>query len=197
MNKGYERDNVIYTLSTKEDVDNIVKMVMKKSVCEHLFFGDLPEEMKRGYFDEQISQMENQIEKNESLTTYMFTMTEKDSDEFIGICAIIEEAFCPGNFVIGYQLDDTKWGKGYGSNAGAFLINLAFNNTSAHRLTGDCMGRNIGSKKIMEKIGFVHEGTQKDFYIKGDSYDDRVLYGLLKKDISAERLEELEELYSI
>ncbi len=34
----------------------------------------------------------------------------------------------------------------------------------AHKVAADCFATNIGSYRVMEKNGYVLEGTQKDYY---------------------------------
>lgn len=91
--------------------------------------------------------------------------------------------FSPGTYLIGYQIDDTFHGRGFGTEACEFLVYYAFNFTDAYLLNGDTAYGNKASWKIMEKCGFVFEGRRIKYWHAHGEYHDQVLYGLLKESV--------------
>ncbi len=72
-----------------------------------------------------------------------------------------------------------KQGCGYGSEAIKLLMNFAFNDLKLHKLyCGSC---NPAYNRIMEKLGWAREGTQKDHYFTEGEYKDINLWGLINE----------------
>jgi RimJ/RimL family protein N-acetyltransferase len=68
------------------------------------------------------------------------------------------------------------------SKALDMYVNALFNN-GCHRIECEVYAYNIPSQKVVEKIGFVKEGTKRAAHQWFDRYYDVFAYGLLKKDI--------------
>ena len=94
------------------------------------------------------------------------------------MAAILPLGMIEGVFEIGYQLPHAEWGKGLGTRIAKVLLEYGFNTLKAHKVTADCFSSNIGSTRVMEKIGMSREGVQKDFYRYKDGFDGRALYGI-------------------
>jgi RimJ/RimL family protein N-acetyltransferase len=60
---------------------------------------------------------------------------------------------------IGYRLRRDAWGKGYASEAALELVRWAFEATDVETLVACTMATNIGSRRVMEKIGMRHART--------------------------------------
>ena len=180
MKTKYYFNNLSFEYIHQEHLPSIIKMLAKESVCEHVFFGPNTEEETTSYFQPFIDSINRSIKKNIIPKDHVFII--KHNEEFIGECAVIPIAFTEKNYLIGYQLDDTYWHKGYGTSACEFLVNFAFKTLNAERLTGDCMSGNLGSERIMDKCGFIYEGCQKKYWKKNGKYLDNILFGMLRED---------------
>lgn len=53
------------------------------------------------------------------------------------------------------------WGRGYMTEAAAAVRDFAFGTVGLKRLTAHCDTRNIGSWRVMEKIGMTRQGIKK------------------------------------
>jgi ribosomal-protein-alanine N-acetyltransferase len=51
-----------------------------------------------------------------------------------------------------------------------------------HRLEAFVEEGNIASSKVLEKLGFVYEGTMKDCEIKNEKYISLLIYALIADD---------------
>lgn len=87
----------------------------------------------------------------------------KDTGQFCRQCAILPVEYCPGAYLVGYQIDEGFTGMGLGTEACEFLIYYAFTKTDAYRLNGDAAYENTASWKIMEKCGFLFEGRRSKY----------------------------------
>jgi ribosomal-protein-alanine N-acetyltransferase len=126
----------------------------------------------------------------------VFTLKLADRGSFVGQCALLPVEFSPGAYLIGYQIDDSCWGKGYGTLACSFLVYFAFVVLDSYRLNGDAVADHAASRRVMERCGFIPEGIQRRYWHARGGYFDRALYGLLKSDMTPESLSELREAFA-
>jgi [ribosomal protein S5]-alanine N-acetyltransferase len=72
---------------------------------------------------------------------------------FIGICDIFDIE--QGQGEIGYWLDQTVWGQGFGLEAIKRLVRFAFEDVGLTSIRAGCVDDNIASAKILERLGFI------------------------------------------
>jgi RimJ/RimL family protein N-acetyltransferase len=80
---------------------------------------------------------------------------------------------------IGYSVDRPYWGKGYGTEAVKLMRDYAFNKLNLHKLTAGAYAVNKGSIRILEKAGFIFEGTRTSMILLDGVYTDTVLLGMI------------------
>ncbi|MGG3284347.1 GNAT family N-acetyltransferase [Paenibacillus solani] len=86
---------------------------------------------------------------------------------------------------IGYVLARECWGQGLMTEAAAALLELGFGRMELERIQARCFSENIGSQRVMEKIGMSYEGTlRKGIKIKGRHWDIK-MYSILKEEFQA------------
>ncbi|MFA7198261.1 MAG: GNAT family N-acetyltransferase [Methanoculleus sp.] len=181
---------------TEHDLPEIARMLAKESVCRWMFFGPNTEEATRSYFLPLIEEMQAALAEGRRPDHHIFTIRVERSGEFVGQCALLPVDYSPGSFLIGYQLDDTCWRRGYGTLACTFLAYFAFTVLDGYRLNGDTVADNTASRRVMERCGFVQEGIQRRYWHARGGYYDRLLFGLLASDLTPERLSELGETFT-
>jgi len=86
------------------------------------------------------------------------------------------------NFEIGYFLDEKYWGKGIATKAIKAATSYAFSNFDVVRVYAEPFADNPGSRKVLEKAGFVLEATFKSNVIKNGIIKDSCIYSVLKED---------------
>jgi RimJ/RimL family protein N-acetyltransferase len=59
----------------------------------------------------------------------------------------------PGNCELGYVFRRTSWGLGYATEAGALLLDAAFQNPGILVVDAYADADNVGSQRVMEKLG--------------------------------------------
>lgn len=195
MKRKWIKDKIVFSYCAEEDLKAISSMLAKKSVCKYMFFGPNTEEDTLAYFSPLVNSIDESLKEDKIPDLSVFTIREKDTGEFIGQCALLPIDFTNGNYLIGYQIDDTQWRKGYGSAACEFLVYYAFSVFEAFRITGDCVEENLGSEKTMIKAGFKPEGKQRKYWFNEGKWYDRLLFRLLKEDVSEKRMEALRNMY--
>ncbi|MGI9276650.1 MAG: GNAT family N-acetyltransferase [Endozoicomonas sp.] len=159
------------------DIDDIITMLGDERVTEFLWFAPAPESFYRDYFNPMAEQNVAALE-GEGEPAMTMVIRCRTSGEFAGMAAIVPMGMIPGVYEIGYQLPFHTWGKGLATRISQLLIRFGFETLEAHKITADCYASNIGSQKVMQKVGMVKEGHQKDFYPYKGGFDDRLHYGI-------------------
>jgi ribosomal-protein-alanine N-acetyltransferase len=118
-----------------------------------------------------ISNLKKQYEDN---GTGRWAVILKETNAFIGwsgIKFITDSINNHQNFYeIGYRFNKEYWGKGYATEAGLVFVDLAFNDMKVDALYAYADLGNIGSRKILEKLGmqyvnsFEYEGEIEVWY---------------------------------
>ena len=73
-------------------------------------------------------------------------------------------------------------GKGYGTQAARFILDLAFRELGMHRVAIGVVGFNEGALRFWKRLGFRQEGVQRDGYLLEDGYHDFVMMSLLEPE---------------
>lgn len=84
---------------------------------------------------------------------------------------------------MGYSIARNYWGRGLATEAAQAVIDAAFATfAELNRIRAMADARNIGSQRVMEKVGMEREGVlRQNRLIRGEFVDD-VWYGLLRTE---------------
>jgi RimJ/RimL family protein N-acetyltransferase len=126
--------------------------------------------------------------KEQQLTpqaSFVFRIELKETEEFIGLIAIVPGKSNFKNAEVWYKIHVDHWKKGYTSEALLQLLNFGFNDLNLHRIEAGCAVRNIASIKVLEKTGMIREGRKrKNLPIRGKWYDS-YQYAILDEEFKA------------
>ena len=101
---------------------------------------------------------------------------------FIGWCGLVgwnPDYRCA---TLGYCLDDAAWGRGFATEAAGALLQWGFDALNLNRVQAETDTRNTASSRVLEKLGFVREGTLRENCIVDGEVSDSWVYGLLQRD---------------
>ncbi len=73
-------------------------------------------------------------------------------------------------------------GRGYGTDAGRLLLDLAFNYLGLHRVAVGVVGFHDAALRFWEGLGFVREGVQRDGYLVNGEFHDFVMMSILEDE---------------
>jgi [ribosomal protein S5]-alanine N-acetyltransferase len=88
---------------------------------------------------------------------------------------------------IAYWLGKEYWGQGYMTEAAEKMLQIGFEEHQLHRIYAFSFSENLGSWKIMKKIGMTYEGTQRQHMMKWGEHMDLVCYGILKNEYESKK----------
>jgi RimJ/RimL family protein N-acetyltransferase len=103
-------------------------------------------------------------------------------DAMIGTCTLFAIDAKHRRAMIGYALARSHWGQGYAQEALSLALAHAFGAMGLHRVEADIDPRNTASLRLVERVGFAHEGLLRERWLVGDDVQDSALYGMLARD---------------
>ena len=81
---------------------------------------------------------------------------------------------------IGYWVAPDAQAQGYGTEAVRLLVDYGFGQLGLHRVGARVFDFNEPSARLLERVGFSHEGTVRDEVFVDGTYHDTHWYGLLE-----------------
>lgn len=122
-----------------------------------------------------------EYETNPMFFSWVITM----DDTIIGSISIFNVNNDNDSGELGYSLGSKWWGNGIITEATKAVIDYAFNKVEFNRIYGSCHEENIGSKKVMEKMGMSFEGILRDGQRNLDNtYSNLLLYSILNREFN-------------
>jgi len=120
-------------------------------------------------------------ERYEKKEGIIWGIVYRENNKVIGTCDIspVTKHF---RAEIAYTLARDYWGKGIMTEAVKEVIRFGFEKMNLNRIQAMCIPENIGSYRVMEKVGMKYEGLIREYiYIKG-KFQDLKLYSILKRE---------------
>ena len=101
---------------------------------------------------------------------------------FIGWCSL--KGWNPDyrSASLGYCFDDAEWGHGYATEAARAVLGWAFGTLDLNRVQAETDTRNVASARVLEKLGFVREGTLREDCVVNGEVSDSWVYGLIRRE---------------
>lgn len=83
----------------------------------------------------------------------------------------------------GYGLAHAHWRQGIGSEALQAIVQFGFEHMDLHRIYARTISDNHESVRLLERLGFRREGTQREHSWEDDgTFHDSAIYGLLARE---------------
>ena len=101
---------------------------------------------------------------------------------FIGWCTLMNWDPTYRSAMMGYCLAEAAWGQGFATEAAGAVLQWAFNTLDLNRVQSEADTRNIASGRVLEKLGFLREGTLRENCIVNGEISDSWIYGLLRRE---------------
>ncbi|MEO7995111.1 MAG: GNAT family N-acetyltransferase [bacterium] len=107
-------------------------------------------------------------------------MVQRTDGVLIGTVAIKDVRWRMRYGEIAYGLGAEYHGRGYGTESVRLLVGKIFAESRLERLFAFIAAENIASRRIVEKLGFTHEGTMRKHFVIDGTRTDEAIYGLLR-----------------
>ena len=177
---GLETESLIIREFNEGDFTSIHTYASKPEVTMYLPFGPNNEVDTQIFLKKAINyQIEN------PRYDYEFAVIMKQSNNLIGGCGIHFTSISNKEGSIGYCYDKQYWGNGFASEVAKAILNFGFNELGLHRIFATCHPDNIGSARVMQKIGMQKEGRLREHKFQKGSWRDSFIYSILDYEYNA------------
>ena len=82
---------------------------------------------------------------------------------------------------LGYCFSDKAWGHGYATEAAHALLLWAFDTLDLNRVQAETDTRNVASARVLDKLGFLREGTLREDCVVNGEVSDSWVSGLIDR----------------
>ncbi|TVY08024.1 GNAT family N-acetyltransferase [Paenibacillus cremeus] len=106
----------------------------------------------------------------------------KHTNEYIGEAGVLSYKSNSNRGVLGYNLLPDYWGHGYATEITKALVKFSFEEMKMERVEALVADGNESSKKVLEKSGFILEGTLRNYARINNNYCNVYYYGMICKD---------------
>jgi ribosomal-protein-alanine N-acetyltransferase len=142
----------------------------------------IPHPYPDGFAEQWIEQHEALYLRQESLT---LAITLKHNAELVGAISLLQLSPLHQRAELGYWVGKHHWSTGYCTEAAAALLRFGFDTLGLHRVESHCLRSNVRSTRVLLKLGFAVEGCQRQHLLRGERFEDLVMFGLLRHEWAA------------
>ncbi len=111
-----------------------------------------------------------------------FAIEQAVTKKFTGLIALKIGHKKFKNAEVWYKLHRDFWGKGFGTEALNAILTFGFEELKLHRIEAGCAVDNIGSIKVLEKVGMTKEGRKRQVLPLKSGWSDNFEYAILDTD---------------
>lgn len=111
-----------------------------------------------------------------------FNMLVKYKDKLAGLIGLHRIYPADARAEIGYWMGEEFQGKGIMSKSIPVFLRYAFEGRAINRVELITLTSHHRNIKMVEKLGFIKEGTMKERYFMHDTFQDAVSYRMLKQE---------------
>jgi ribosomal-protein-alanine N-acetyltransferase len=132
---------------------------------------------------EAVAAIENSKQRFVSKESINWSIVFKDKNRVIGGLGFYFLDRVYYKVDLGYTLARPYWRRGIATEAGRAVMQFGFETLRLHRINVDTRIDNIASVRLMEKLGFRHEGVRRECILNDDgTYQSWALFGMLENE---------------
>ncbi len=114
--------------------------------------------------------------------SFVFAIETLEERKFIGLIGINLGKEKYRNAEVWFKIKTAFWNKGFATEALKQIISFGFENLSLHRIEAGCAIDNIGSIKVLEKVGMTKEAHTRKLLPLKSGWSDNYGYAILSTD---------------
>ena len=115
-------------------------------------------------------------------TRFVFAIVATANDKMIGAGEMNIRDFANKTGELGYIVNPNYWGRGIATEVARLVIQFGFEKLNLHRIYATCAPQNIGSQKVLEKIGMGREGRLRENLLLKEGWRDSLIYSVLQHE---------------
>lgn len=106
-----------------------------------------------------------------------------DPSRLIGAVGLNDISHMNHRAELGYWLFPAYWGRGIATECVSSMLTYAFCTLRMHRIGAEVDIDNLGSSRLLERLGFHHEGIRRGYEIKNGTHLDIMCFSRLSTDV--------------
>ncbi|MBL0388424.1 GNAT family N-acetyltransferase [Tumebacillus sp. ITR2] len=170
-----ETNRLVLRQVTQEDAEDVFVFLSDPDVMK--YYGNEP------FPREQIGSLIQKYDDNfENKRGIRLGIEEKNTGRIIGTCGLQHWDHRDRSADLVYILRKDYWSQGIMTEALGALIQYGFEQMDLYRVQGKIEAPNIGSHRVVEKIGLKREGVLRGAAYTFGEFRDLVIYGKLRTD---------------
>ncbi|UPK42676.1 GNAT family N-acetyltransferase [Paenibacillus pabuli] len=138
---------------TQNDFEDVVQIYTNEQVRKYLG-GIIPEEHTHAKFLDTLN-------RNDKTDSFYWVVRLKKSNQFIGLVSL--DKHIDGGTELSYEFLPSYWGQGLASEVTIRVIKYAFAELGISKLLAETQIANLGSCKLLERVGMKIERTIQRF----------------------------------
>lgn len=170
--KNLDSDRLSYRAFMLTDAPRIHELLQEKEIIDNTL--TIPYPYEKGMAEQWIATHEERL----ALNDYIYAVILKENNALIGTIGLLVTEEC-NHGCLGYWVGKPYWGKGYGTEMLARIIQFGFEDLKLHRIYGEHFDHNIASSRVMEKNGMVQEGMLREHKVKYGQFVNTNIRGIL------------------
>lgn len=168
---------------TPADLDDLHDLFGRDDVSRFLNWEPMSRDQAAALLERRLTQ--TRVEKEGD--GFAFALEERDSGRFVGEVVLKWTSAESRQGEIGWSLHPDAQGKGYATEAARELLRYGFEDMGLHRIVAECDPRNVGSIRVMERLGMRREADHVDaMWLKGEWVGSTV-FAILEDEWRASR----------
>lgn len=156
---------------------DVHEYVSQDKVCQYQPWDPNTEQESQNFVKQVIIDANKEVRSR-----FVFAIVLKENGKMIGAGEFNIRDFTNKVGEIGYIVNPDYWGKGIATEVAKQLIEFGFKEFNLHRIYATCDPRNVGSSKVLEKIGMTNEGRIRENLLIKDGWRDSLLYSILEQE---------------
>ena len=142
--------------------------------------------------DDSIDFLKSVLRRYENNEVSEWGIVYKENNKFIGTCGYVLWVPVHSLAEIAIALSGEYWGKGLMTEAVKEVIKYGFEKMNLNRIYAKCFVENIGSQKVLEKVGMKFEGILREQMFIKSKFSDMKIYSILSKEYHEQSFESKE-----
>ena len=161
---------------TQDDDRSLLEVLSDEDTCEYLTHNAVNDIAN---IQRMIYGMQRFFDEKQRIR---WGIAKRQDNSIIGHCGFfdIDKANCCAE--ISYCLKSGLWGQGIMTEALDAMLKFGFEDYGLNRIVAKVMKDNVGSVKVLQKLGFVHEGILRESLYKNGKYHDLMIFSILKNE---------------
>lgn len=117
----------------------------------------------------------HEVDREAGTGTRLCVVTPADPSRIVGLVQVRNVTGAPlFGCVIGYSIDHREQGKGLMTESVGVVVRWLFDELGLHRVEAGYSVQNTRSARVLEKLGFEREGTQRAYLFLDGAWQDHV-----------------------